>query len=266
MVDDMKRYLTIYKVFLIQYLKRLVQYRMDFLIGAASFVFVQFAGVLFIGLVFSQIPDLNGYSFDEMMFLYGFFQIPRGLDHLFTDNIWLIPQKIRRGDIDSYLVRPINPLFQLISERFQQEAFGELIVGITLIFYSIGRVDLRFGFFEILATLLLILIGALIYTSIKLLTGSISFWIMNSMQLMTSVYNLADFAKYPTPIFPVAIQVLITYVVPFAFVSFLPASYLMRKTELPGVLFGSVMALTLIGSAALWLWHKGLNSYQSSGS
>lgn len=262
----MKRYLTIYRVFLTQYLKRLVNYRMDFLVGAASFVFVQAAGVLFIALVFAQIPDLNGYSYDQMLFLYGFFQIPRGIDHLFTDNIWLIPQKIRRGEIDRYLVRPINPLFQLISERFQQEAFGELVVGISLILYSAGRITLRTDLFAILATLLLILIGSLIYTSIKLLTASVSFWILNSMQLMTSVYNLADFAKYPTPIFPMAIQVLITYVVPFAFVSFLPASYLMNKTELPGVLFGSLCALILIGTAALGLWRKGLSAYQSSGS
>lgn len=266
MVVNMKRYGRIYRIFLTQYLKRLLNYRMDFIIGVISFVFVQLSGLLFIGLVFTQIPSLNGYSFDEMVFLYGFFQLPRALDHLFTDNIWLIPMRIRRGDMDRYLVRPIPVLFQLISERFQHEAFGELIVGLSLVSLSVVKLKLEFTGVQVLALIVLVLMGSLIYTSIKLLTASISFWITNSMQLMTSVYNIADFAKYPTPIFPKAIQILITYVVPFAFVSYLPASIILRHASIPMILLGSGLALGVLGSLALGLWTKGLRSYTSVGS
>ena len=127
----MKRFFKIYMTFSSQYIKRLVHYRLDFAIGVLSFVFVQFSGILLITLVFQQIPDLNGYTFEQMVFFYGFFQLPRGLDHLITDNIWLIPNKIRKGDLDRHLLRPIDPLFQIIAERFQHEALGELIAGIS---------------------------------------------------------------------------------------------------------------------------------------
>jgi ABC-2 type transport system permease protein len=108
-------------------------------------------------LVFAQIPDLNGWSLDEMIFLYGYFQLPRGLDHLLTDNIWLIPSRVRRGDIDRYLLRPINPLFQVIVERFQIEAFGELAIGILLVAYAIPRLS-------IVWTPLTVLLGAGVYS------------------------------------------------------------------------------------------------------
>jgi ABC-2 type transport system permease protein len=119
----MKRYLKIYRVFFAQYLKQLIQYRVDFSIGILSFLLIQFSGILFIGLVFQSIHTLNGWTLDQMVFLYGFFQIPRGLDHLFTDNIWLIPNKIRRGGC-----RPLSgPSDQsLVSMRFRTFSTGSL--------------------------------------------------------------------------------------------------------------------------------------------
>lgn len=76
-----------------------------------------------------------------MVFFYSFFQLPRGLDHLFTDNIWLIPNKIRKDELDRHLLRLINPLFQIVAEGFQHEALEELHIGgllIAITFPSLG--------------------------------------------------------------------------------------------------------------------------------
>jgi len=262
----MKRYFQIYLKFTAQHIKRMLQYRSDFLIGAGSFLFIQASGLLFIVLIFQQIPSLNGWSLTEMMFLYGYFQLPRGLDHLLTDNIWLIPTKVRRGEIDRYLLRPINPLFQLVIERFQIEAFGELIVGIVLMFYTVPLLNIPVTVQTFFLALLFIVLGALIYTSIKLITASIGFWVINSMPIMTTIYNIADFSKYPTTIFPKVIQWTITYLIPFAFVSFLPATALLDRTGDGGVVMGSVIAVVLLTIFAYRLWILGLKSYQSVGS
>ena len=262
----MKRYFEIYLKFLAQHLKRMLQYRSDFLIGAGSFLFIQASGILFMVLIFQQIPDLNGWSLTEMMFLYGYFQLPRGVDHLLTDNIWLIPTKVRRGEIDRYLLRPINPLFQLVIERFQIEAFGELIVGVALMIYTIPLLNIDLTVWTVLLGLLFIILGSLIYTSIKLITASIGFWVINSMPIMTTVYNIADFSKYPTTIFPKVIQYTVTYLIPFAFVSFLPATALLNRSNGLEILLGSVIAVSVLSIAAYRLWVLGLKSYQSVGS
>lgn len=262
---SMKRFLKIYFTFTTQYIKRLVHYRLDFAIGVLSFVFVQFSGILLITLVFQQIPDLNGYTFEQMVFFYGFFQIPRGIDHLITDNIWLIPNKIRKGELDRHLLRPIDPLFQIVAERFQHEAFGELIIGGLLIAITFPSLGIQPSLWTILMMFALIIIGSLIYTSIKLLTASISFWTMNSMQVMVTVYNISDFAKYPITIFPTLIQTIITYVVPFAFVSFYPAKVLLNQANGLSILAQSSIALLIMASCALWVWNTGLKGYESTG-
>ena len=265
MVGNMKRFLKIYFTFTSQYIKRLVHYRLDFAIGVLSFVFVQLSGILLITLVFQQITALNGYTFEQMVFFYGFFQLPRGLDHLITDNIWLIPNKIRKGELDRHLLRPIDPLFQIVAERFQHEALGELLIGGLLIAITFPSLGISPSLWTILLLGVLILIGAGIYMSIKLLTASLSFWTMNSMQVMVTIYNISDFAKYPITIFPAMIQTLITYIVPFAFVSFFPASVLLNQADGMSILFQSLLALCITLSLALFVWNKGLKGYQSSG-
>lgn len=90
----MKRYFKLYIQFLKQYIKSLMEYRIDFVLGLIGFIFVQFVGVIFIKLIFNNIPSLAGWSFYEILFIYGFAQIPRGIDHVFTDNLWMLSRNI----------------------------------------------------------------------------------------------------------------------------------------------------------------------------
>lgn len=129
-------------------------------------------------MVFNNIPSLNGWSFNEILFIYGFANLPRGIDHLLTDNLWLLSGRIIvRGDFDKYLLRPLNPLFFLCADRFQPDAFGELIVGTLLVVYSLSNLTISVGILEILGFILAILGGTVIYTSVKLLFASLAFWI-----------------------------------------------------------------------------------------
>lgn len=83
----MKKYCKLYIKFLQQYIKTLIEYRADFILELIGFLFVQSIGVIFIGLIFNNIPSLKGWSFYEILFIYGFAQIPRGIDHVFTDQL-----------------------------------------------------------------------------------------------------------------------------------------------------------------------------------
>src|SRR5690554_3931111 len=106
----MKRYCRLYLQFLKQYIKILIEYRADFIFGLVGFLLVQFSGVVFIQLIFQSIPALSGWTFYEVLFIYGFAQIPRGIDHVFTDNLWILSGRILiAGEFDKYLLRPINP-------------------------------------------------------------------------------------------------------------------------------------------------------------
>lgn len=168
-MNTVKRYLRLYRVLVTQFLKTIMQSRVDFLIGLLGFFFTQVMGIAFLYLVFQQIPSLQGWTLDQLIFIYGFAQIPRGIDHLFTDNIWLVAYRlVINGDFDRYMLRPMNIFFQVIAEKLQPDALGELLIGTILVVRSLTKGIVIVDGLHIALFFVSIFAGALIYTSIKL--------------------------------------------------------------------------------------------------
>lgn len=239
---------------------------MDFLIGLSGFVVTQSLGIILLNIIFDKIPQLNGWNFNEILFIYAFAQIPRGLDHLFTDNLWIFSRRIiARSEFDKYLLKPINPLFHVISEKFQTDAFGELLIGIVLILYANTKLSININIFTIGIFVVLIICGTIIYTSIKLFFASLAFWIRNSQNILSTFYSVSDFCKYPISIYPKIITGIVTFIVPFAFTAYFPAAYFVEKEHIWISLGGTVGAAILCFSLAYFVWCKGINAYESAG-
>ncbi len=263
----MRRAFKIYRILVAQNLKRIMEYKADFLTGAVSFLINQAIGIAFIFIIFSQIPALAGFKLEQIVFIYGFSQVPKGLDHLLTDNLWSVGYFIiRKGDFDKYLTRPINPLFHVIAETFQVDAVGELAVGIGLIAYSAPNAGLYITPLSVTLFVLAIPFAALIYTSIKIITSAFAFWIKSSGFIIQMVYGMNEFAKYPTTIYNNAVKLFVTYIVPFAFTGYYPALYILTG-ENPLFNIGGVVAVSIVFFViSILIWNRGLKAYESAGS
>lgn len=104
---------------MIQYVKTTMQSKTDFFIGLSGFLISQAAGLAFLYLVFEQIPSMQEWTLEQMLFIYGFAQLPRGIDHLLTDNIWMVGwQMVIKGTFDKYILRPMNIFSRSSVKRF----------------------------------------------------------------------------------------------------------------------------------------------------
>ncbi len=266
-METLKRYCRLYDVFVKQFFKFLVQSKADFLIGLIGFFLTQATGIAFLYLVFEQIPSLGSWTLEQLIFIYGFAQIPRGIDHLFTDNLWLVAWRlVVNGQFDRYMLRPMNLFFQVICEKLQPDALGELLVGVILMVSSLSKgiviVDASHIFFFVIS----IIAGAIIYTSVKLLFASLAFWMKISGPILYTAYQLADFAKYPTEIYQKIIRVIITWIIPFAFVAYLPASYFLCEAVSPWKTIGIECILAvLFFTISYTVFQKGTKAYESAG-
>ena len=261
------RYFRLHRIFIAQYLKRLMEYKVDFLLGAFGLLLTQVFQIAFIGIIFSGIPSLIGWSFEEILFIYGFSLIARSLDHLFTDNLWMVGYRIvRKGEFDKYLTRPINTLFHVIAENFCVDAFGEIVTCILLLGYAIPRLHLTFHRYTIPALLIVVVFATLIYTSLKIITASISFWTKASGHITHMLYMTSDFSKYPVTIYNKAVQTIITYVIPFAFTAYYPATWFLTGENPLFCIGGTVAAGSVLFLIALFVWNRGLRAYESAGS
>ena len=75
MIKKVARYLSLYRIFVIQYVKTMMQSKVDFFIGLGGFLISQAAGLAFLYLVFEQIPSMQEWNLEQMLFIYGFAQI-----------------------------------------------------------------------------------------------------------------------------------------------------------------------------------------------
>lgn len=265
-MSKIKRYCRLYKVFIAQFFKSIIQSKVDFLMGLLGFFLTQALGIAFLYLIFEQIPSLNGWTLDQLIFIYGFAQIPRGLDHLLTDNIWMIAWRmVITGDFDRYMLRPMNVFFQVICEKLQPDAIGELLVGTILVVMSLAKGIVIVDALHVVLFIVSIIAGAIIYSSIKLFFASISFWVKMSGPFLQVAYEMADFAKYPTEIYSKPVRFILTMVIPFAFVAYIPASYFLLDKS-PWMTVGIECAIAAVFWIVAYSFFKyGVSKYESAG-
>lgn len=265
MLHTIKRYWRLYRVLITQFFKVVMQSKVDFLMGLLGFFLTQATGIIFLYLIFQQIPSLNGWTLKQLIFIYGFAQIPRGIDHLLTDNIWLVAWRlVINGDFDRYMLRPMNVFFQVIAEKIQPDALGELLIGTILVITSAGSSGVTFDLVHIVLFIVSVFAGALIYTSIKLFFAALAFWLKQSGPFLQVAYEMADFAKYPTEIYNKVIRFIITWIIPFAFVAYLPASYFLGKGS-PAVIGVECVIALVFWCIAYGVFNYGLKGYESAG-
>ena len=78
-----------------------MEYKKDTFIAMMGFFIENAASIASIYFIVNSIPSLNGWSIWQVGFLYGFVMIPRGIDHMFTDELWRLAYfRVRNGDLD----------------------------------------------------------------------------------------------------------------------------------------------------------------------
>ena len=127
-------YLRIYCKILSQDLKSKMSYRADFIISTIGMIFTNIAGFVSFWILFRSFPEINGWSYYEMLFLYGFSLVSLTPVQCFFDNNWSLRMYVYSGDFIKYCFRPINLFFYYQSEVFDIKGLGQFAFGIgTLI-------------------------------------------------------------------------------------------------------------------------------------
>src|SRR4030095_8555258 len=226
----MTRYLSLYWLFLIQRLKVLMEYRASFILGACSAFVWQASSIAMVWVVMQKVPSLNGWSYDEVLLVYGLITLAKSINHMFADNLWTLGRiYIRSGGFDRFLVRPIDPLFHLLADRFCQDGVGNFLVGAVLVIKSSIALDIDWTPLKLLMLIVGVVSGGFIFIALNLITCVAAFWIVDSVPVTRLVFDNHLFAQYPLSIYPRGISILLTWIIPYGFASFYPASYLLGR-------------------------------------
>ena len=259
------RYFRLYILRLKYSFKVLLNSMTNFIIGFLAFLCIQLSAIIFINITFSKIPSIEGYTFYQVMALYGFSQISKGLDHFYSDYLWHISMStIKRGLYDKFMLRPINTYFQVIVEKVQFDALGEILVGILIYYYGLKGLNIVIDFRIVSISLFFVILGSIVYTALKTISASFAFILKDSYFVIKLIYSISDFSKYPITIYPVFLQVIMTYIIAFAVTAYYPIEIILFRYGYMYYL-KILLVIFILVIFAIISWRKGEQAYESSG-
>jgi len=259
--------LQIIVAYFAQFLKTRLVYRVDFLVDLAANLVAVGVQLATLTVLFDKVTALKGWSFEQVLFIYGFSLLPLGLFNLISINIYSFAEHyIADGNLDRVLLRPVNPLAQVLFESFNVSGLNEIMLGAGIMGYAAVALELRPGPWDIAVFAVLVPSAALVYTAVFLGLAAVSFWFEDRLGLAPPIYNVIRFARYPLTIYGRGVQAFLTFVLPFAWVAYLPATWFVGGPDVRRWAMCTPLVGVLVMALAYTVWRAGLRRYTSTGS
>jgi ABC-2 type transport system permease protein len=260
-----------YRLVVRMWMRSTMSYRASFVMTAFGNFAATALDFLTIVLMFSHVEALGGFSLPEVAFLYGTASTSFGLADLLMGSMDRLGERVRDGTLDTLMLRPVPVLAQVAADRFALRRLGRVVQGLLVLGWALWRVDVHWTVLNVALLPVTLVVGAAIFCAVYVAGGAFQFWAGDAAQVQNSVtYGGATLLQYPPGVFARDLVRGVTFVVPLAFVNWLPALRMLGRPDplgLPGWVdfAGAPVALVCCALSGL-LWRAGVRSYRSTGS
>ncbi len=236
--------------------------------GNALVTALDFVAVL---IMFSHIRAFGGFELAEMALLYGTASMALGIADLAIGSIERIGGRIRSGEVDVWLVRPVSAFVQAAADQFALRRLGRPLQAAVVLVVAIPRVDADWSALKVALLAVSMVSGAVIFASIFVIGAALQFIAGDASEVANSfTYGGQQLTQYPLTVFGRDIVRAVTFVVPLAFVNYYPVLYVLDKPVPLGLpawtgLLSPLVAAVVAGLGAI-AWRAGLRRYRSTGS
>lgn len=247
------------------------QYRTSFftfLISQALVTGLELAALL---IVLEVVPTLGGWNRVELLFLFGLASLPFTSSAVVFGSLEEVSTYVRSGEFDRLLLRPTPVMLQLTTLEFQLRRIGKMVPDVGVFVWAIAHVDITWSPGVALYLVVSFVAAFVIYASLWIAAAALSYWTVSSAEAANTVtYGGHQANSYPLHIYPGWIRGVLGWVIPLAFVSYVPTIHLLgtpNPLNLPSwfAYLGPVVAAAML-ALTLSIWRAGIRRYQSTGS
>ncbi len=234
-----------------------MEYRWSFLSQVAFMVANDFMLLFFWWLIFSNVPDIAGWTFPDVITMQSVAALAFGLNVSVFGNLHRLPRLIAEGQLDYYLLLPKDPLLHMLVSRSDISGLGDIAFGIVA-FVAFTPVSWQ----RVLVFVAVSFAAATVYTSFMTFAGSLAFMMGNAQTVAAQLAQaMITFSGYPGSLFRGVVRALLYSVIPVGFFVYVPVE-LLRNFSWP--LFAGLIAFAVGGViASRALFRVGLRRYES---
>jgi viologen exporter family transport system permease protein len=247
------------------------QYRLSLALLTAAELTATALDLAAVGIVFANIDALDGFSLAQAALVYGTAALSFALAEAALGQVDRLGWAVRDGRIDGLLVRPVSLLVQTATAEFSPQRLGRIVQPAVVVGVALAAVDLDWTPLKVVAVPVTVLCGSVVAGSIAV-AGAAVLFVAPDAGLATSAVNTGAglASQYPMALYGRHVLILLTFVVPVAFVNWQPMLYLLDRPDpfgLPHVLrYCSLPVALLAAGAASLAWRAGVRHYRSTGS
>ncbi len=256
----MRVFLTLFRVNLLFELA----YRSNFFVQALESLSHLAFSILGLALVYSHTAELNGWSVYELLALVGvFFAIGGLIGFIIQPSLQQFMQDIQKGTLDFALVKPVDAQLLVSMQSMRIWKLTDVLLGAGLIGFSMWKLQAAWNWLRVGQFALALLDGAVIVYSFWMILATLAFWLIRVDNLLVIFESLYEAGRWPVGIYPGWLRMALTFIVPVAFATTVPAQALTGRAQ-PEVLLGATaMAAALLVISRL-IWRLGLRHYSGA--
>lgn len=229
--------------------------RASFWIQLVLMVINDLVWIVFWLLVFSHRESIRGWERDEVLVLYAIIATSFGMGVGLFYGIRRMGDRIRRRELDPYLVQPRPVVVRVMFEKIHPPMLGDIAFGPAL--FAIagpGTVEawVRYGVVSVVA--------AAIVVAFVLAWESLSFWLDSGREVAGVAFtSMIVLATYPAAIYSGVVKLVVFTALPAAFIGSVPAEVVLHPSWRQ--LFELLLAAGAFWVVALTMFHAGLRRH-----
>lgn len=223
--------------------------------------------LLMFSAIYSQVDSIGGWDRHQMLFFIGTFSLINALNMaLYFFGLITIPEKIKSGELDLYVTKPVNPLFHLSFESIDLGSVPLVFASIGLLAYAASQMHMEITFLKVAGYIVLVLLMQLLHYDMMVLFRTIPFFVIQASSIERLEGEVIILCmKIPGVLFKGAFKVLFYLVLPYGIMATIPTQFFTGTLTPLGLLY-SIATVTAFTAFTLALWRLGLRSYKSASS
>lgn len=271
MMQAVGRYLRLYAAMARYGLLRELTFRSNFLIKVI--VEILWLGILliFYDTVFRQTTHVEGWSQTEYLFFIGcYFAMAGTIETLFLENCNNFADLVRSGDLDFYLIKPIDEQFLITCRNIDWSTGANALMGVGVMVFALWQLNWQFDALKVLLFALMFVCGTVLAYGMLVALTAASVWFMRNQSLFEMWWLFSTLMRYPREIFlarswaaPAAW--FFSFVVPIMLVTNVPARIMVKSLD-PSFVVITIVASVVVFYASRRFFQYALTRYRSASS
>ncbi len=265
MLKTFKKYCRLYVAFFKASFIADLEFRANFVLRLVTDIFWYIAQIMTFESLYRHTNLIGSWNLEQTRIFLGVVFVADGLYMiLFHDNLDRMSDRIRKGEMDLLLAKPVNSQFMMSLSRVSTVLIGNLMVGTSYLIWAISQAQ-DFHFFRLLWLMILIPCGLICFYTIRFFIASTSILFTRSENLQYLWYQLYKLGLRPDSIYAPWLRLMLLTILPVGVIASVPARFLLEPPNW-GLLAWVLCLASLLMYGSRRFWNYCLSHYTSASS